>query len=105
MKNKKKKVTDLNFENLQNTLSYIQSELNRIETMAGTLSSIETDHFNTLMNFDHSKLQDVAVEEQNAARQLGTIKQMCLSLSQKIEDINQSMQGREFNGSELNETH
>ena len=95
----------MNFQELQNTLSYIQSELNRIETMAGTLSTVEQDHFNTLSNYDHNEIHDVAIEEQNAARQLGTIKQMCLSLSQKVGDINQSIQEGEFNGSELNETH
>jgi len=95
----------MQLENLQQTLSYIHSELNRIETMAGTLSAIERDHYNQLTDFDHSKLQDIAVEEQNAARQLGTIKQMCLSLAQKIDEINQSIQRGELNGSELNETH
>lgn len=58
-----------------------------METMAGTLSSIEREHFNKLTNFDHRELMDIAVEEQNAARQLGTIKQMCLAMAQKIEEM------------------
>lgn len=92
----------MGFQDLQNTLSYIQSELNRIETMAGTLSTIERDHFTALSNFDHNQIRDIAIEEQNAARQLGTIKQMCLSLSQKVDEMNQSIKRGEINGSELN---
>lgn len=76
-----------NVEDLKKVLSYIHSELNRIETMAGTLAVIEQDHYQKLTNFDHRKLVDIAVEEQNAARQLGTVKQMCLSMAQKIEDL------------------
>ncbi len=76
-----------NIQDLKHTLSYIHSELNRIETMAGTLSTIEREHFNRLTNFDHRELVDIAVEEQNAARQLGTIKQMCLAMAQKVEGI------------------
>ncbi|BCU80993.1 hypothetical protein JIR001_07760 [Polycladomyces abyssicola] len=82
-----------NVQNLKHTLSYIQSELNRIETMAGTLSSIERDHFNKLTKFDHRELGDIAVEEQHAARQLGTIKHMCLSMAQQIEDIRNTIEG------------
>jgi myo-inositol catabolism protein IolC len=76
-----------NFQDLKNTLSYIHSELNRIETMAGTLSTVEREHYNKLTNFDHRELMDMAVEEQSAARQLGTIKHMCLAMAQKIEGI------------------
>lgn len=80
-----------NVEELKNVLSYIHSELNRIETMAGTLAVIEQDHYKKLTNFDHSKLVDIAVEEQNAARQLGTVKQMCLSMTQKIEELQNTL--------------
>ncbi|MDN4592357.1 hypothetical protein [Polycladomyces subterraneus] len=81
-----------NVQDLKHTLSYIHSELNRIETMAGTLSSIERDHFNKLTKFDHRELVDIAVEEQHAARQLGTIKHICLSMAQKIEDIRNTIE-------------
>ncbi len=74
-------------QDLKNTLSYIHSELNRIETITGTLSTVEREHYNKLTNFDHSELVEIAVEEQNAARQLGTVKQMCLAMAQKIEGI------------------
>lgn len=74
-------------QELKQTLSYIHSELNRIETMAGTLSTVEREHFNKLSNFDHRELMNIAVEEQHAARQLGTIKQMCLTMAQKIDEI------------------
>jgi myo-inositol catabolism protein IolC len=84
-----------NVQNLKHTLSYIHSELNRIETMAGTLSSIERDHFNKLTKFDHRELVDIAVEEQHAARQLGTIKQICLSMAQKIEEIQNTIERSE----------
>ncbi|MBA4601380.1 hypothetical protein [Thermoactinomyces mirandus] len=76
-----------NVKDLKHTLSYIHSELNRIETMAGTLSSIEREHYNKLTNFGHRELVDIAVEEQNAARQLGSIKQMCSAMAQKVEGI------------------
>lgn len=76
-----------NYQELKRTLSYLHSEINRIETMAGTLSTIEREHYNRLTNFDHRELMDIAIEEQNAARQLGTMKQMCLSMAEKIEGI------------------
>ena len=78
-------------QDLKNTLSYIHSELNRIETMAGTLSTIEREHFNKLSNFDHRELMDMSIEEQNAARQLGTIKQMCLAMAEKVETLKQAV--------------
>jgi len=76
-----------NVQELKNTLSYLHSELNRLETMAGTLSTVERDHYNKLTNFDHKTLTDIAVEEQNAARQLGAMKQMCLAMAQKVEEM------------------
>lgn len=81
---------------LGNTLSYIQSELYRIETMAGTLSSVEREHYIKLTNMDHRELVDLAVEEQNAARQLGTIKQMCLAMVQKVDEIKNSIRPDEI---------
>ncbi|MXQ52764.1 hypothetical protein [Shimazuella alba] len=76
-----------NYQDLKHTLSYLHSEINRIETMAGTLSTIEREHYNKLTSFDHREIMDIAVEEQNAARQLGTMKQMCLAMAEKIEGI------------------
>ncbi|KJS82574.1 MAG: hypothetical protein JM58_14545 [Peptococcaceae bacterium BICA1-8] len=76
---------------LLNTLSYLSSEISRIETMAGTLSSIEKEHYNKLAGFDHNELRDVAVEEHSASRQLGTIKQMCVSMNQKITNLEESL--------------
>lgn len=94
---------DMDFKDLKNTLSYIHSELNRIESMAGTLSTIERDHYNKLTNFDHRELNDIAVEEQSAARQLGTIKQMCLAMAQKVEGIKNAIDRGEITGSAVNE--
>ncbi|SEN13778.1 hypothetical protein [Lihuaxuella thermophila] len=95
-----------NVQDLKQTLSYIHSELNRIETMAGTLSTIEREHFNKLTNFDHRELVDIAVEEQNAARQLGTIKQMCLAMAQQVESIKNALERGEWGGrSKRDETH
>lgn len=76
-----------NRKDLEHTLSYLHAELLRIETMAGTLSTIEREHYNKLTNFDQRELIDIAVEEQNASRQLGMMKQMCLSMAQKIEGL------------------
>lgn len=69
------------------TLSYIQSELNRIQTMAGTLATIESKHHTDLLNMGDKQLNQIATEEQSASRQLGEIKQICLSLSQKIDEM------------------
>ncbi|MBA4542620.1 hypothetical protein I8U17_06180 [Thermoactinomyces sp. CICC 10521] len=74
-------------QDLKHTLSYLHSELNRIETMAGTLATIEQEHYGKLTNYDHRELVDIAVEEQHAARQLGTIRQMCLAMAQKVESL------------------
>lgn len=83
-----KECTESMSEQLQQTLSYLSSEINRIQTIAGTLSTVETEHHQALTNMgEDSKLQQIALEEQNASRQLGEIKNICLALSQKIEDI------------------
>lgn len=88
----------MNLDELKNTLSYIHSEINRIETMAGTLSTVEREHYNRLTNFDHRELTDIAVEEQNAAWQLGAMKQMCLALAQKVEGIKNAVDRGELGG-------
>lgn len=94
------------YQDLKNTLSYIHSELLRIETMAGTLSTIEREHYNKLTNFDHRELVDIAVEEQNAARQLGTMKQMSLAMAEKIEGIKKAMdRGEVGESAQRAETH
>lgn len=73
--------------NLASSLAYIHSELHRVQTIAGTLSTIETQHFNDLTNAGNSALTQIAVEEQSAARQLGEVKQICLALARKVEEI------------------
>lgn len=83
----------MNNDNLKHTLSYLHSELNRLESMAGTLSVIEREHYNKLTNYDHRELTDIAVEEQHASRQLGTMKQMCLSMAEKVESMKQAIDG------------
>lgn len=90
---------DLSSADLTNTLSYLHSEINRIQTMAGTLSATERDHFKTLSNFDHRELMNIATEEQSAARQLGTMKQMCLAMAQKVEGIKNAVDRGEITGS------
>lgn len=79
-------------DQLQNTLSYLSSELNRIQTIAGTLSSIETQHHKDLTNMGDDKLNQIAIEEQNASRQLGEIKDICLALSQKVNEMQNEIQ-------------
>ncbi|NSL53354.1 hypothetical protein HR057_16605 [Bacillus sp. P2(2020)] len=74
---------------LKTTLSYLTSELNRIQTIAGTLSSIEEQHYKDLTSIGDDKLNQIALEEQNASRQLGEIKQLCIGLTQKIEELKQ----------------
>ena len=73
--------------NNQNSLSLIKSELNRIQTIAGTLSTIESEHYKRLMDMGDDQLNQIATEEQSAARQLGEVKQICLSLAQQIDEM------------------
>lgn len=73
----------------KNTLSTIKSELNRIQTIAGTLSTVESEHHKRLMDMGDDKLNQIATEEQSAARQLGEVKQICLSLAQQIDEMQQ----------------
>ena len=95
----------MDYQEIKHTLNYLHSEMNRIETMSGTLSSIERDHYNKLTNFDHRELADIAVEEQNAAKQLDTIKQMCLAMAQKIEDMKNAIDGELKGNSEHAKAH
>jgi hypothetical protein len=74
-------------QDVKHVLQYLQSEINRIETMAGTLSGVEREHFQRLTNFDQRELVDIAVEEQSASRQLGAIQQMCQNMSRQIDGM------------------
>lgn len=84
-------------QDLNQSLDYLRSELNRIETMAGTLSTTEREHFNRLSKMDNGEMMDIALEEQNAARQLGAIKQMCLAMAQTVDSIKINL--KEISGS------
>ncbi|MGM0881870.1 MAG: hypothetical protein ACQEXQ_12655 [Bacillota bacterium] len=75
------------FNDVKHVLNYLQSEITRIETVSGTLSSVEREHYQKLTNFDHKELVDIAIEEQSASRQLDTIKQMCLTMSKQIDGM------------------
>ncbi|WP_276351511.1 hypothetical protein [Cohnella caldifontis] len=80
------------WNDMKQTIEYLSSEIARIETMAGTLSSVEHEHYRKLTGFEKQELVDIAVEEQSAARQLGTIKQMCLNMSRRLDGMLQSME-------------
>jgi hypothetical protein len=77
--------------NLSETLTAFHSDLNRIQTIAGTLSQLDRQHYNDLTKYDDERLTGIAVAEQNSSRQLGEIKQLCLAMAQKIEEIQQSI--------------
>ncbi|GIP34720.1 hypothetical protein [Paenibacillus sp. J2TS4] len=82
-----------NHENqLNDSLEYVHHELQRVQTIAGTLSAVETRHFKDLTNLGDDRLNQIAIEEQNAARQLGEVKQICLSLAQRVEELKNNMQ-------------
>jgi len=70
-------------------LAYVRSELNRIQTIAGTLASIEQQHFQDLMDMADARLHQMALEEQSAARQLGQVKQICLALLQTLDELSE----------------
>ncbi|HPZ43299.1 MAG TPA: hypothetical protein PL078_04765 [Bacillota bacterium] len=78
-------------QNLSETLTAFHSDLNRIQTIAGTLSQLDQQHYNDLTKYDDERLTGIAVAEQNSSRQLGEIKQLCLAMAQKIEEIQQSL--------------
>lgn len=91
----------MNIEDLKNTLVYLSTELSRMETMAGTLASIEKDHYFKLTNFDQRELIDLAIEEQNASRQLGVMRDMCFSMGQKVDRMRLTIERGDFKGSDL----
>lgn len=80
--------------NMPDTLASFQSDLNRIQTVAGTLAQLERQHYNDLTKYEDQKLVSIAVAEQSSARQLGEIKQLCIAMAQKIEEIQQTMPGK-----------
>lgn len=77
--------------NMSQTLTSFQADLNRIQTLAGTLSQVEKEHFKDLTDHEDDKLKDIAVAEQSSSRQLGEIRQLCLAMAQKIEQIQKSV--------------
>ena len=57
--------------NLSETLTAFHSDLNRIQTMAGTLSQLDRQHYNDLTKYDDERLTGIAVAEQNSSGSLG----------------------------------
>lgn len=80
--------------NISETLASFHSDLNRIQTVAGTLAQVERQHYNDLTKYEDQRLTSIAVAEQSSARQLGEIKQICIAMAQKIEEIQQTMSGK-----------
>lgn len=80
------KTADLNL-----TLSYLQTEINRVGTIAGTLSTVESQHYKDLTNIGGETITQIAIEEQSGARQLGEIQQICLTLAQKVRELQQQV--------------
>lgn len=80
--------------NMSETLASFHSDLNRIQTVAGTLAQVERQHYNDLTKYEDQRLASIAVAEQSSARQLGEIKQICIAMAQKIEEIQQTMSGK-----------
>ena len=80
--------------NISETLASFHSDLNRIQTVAGTLAQDERQHYNDLTKYEDQRLTSIAVAEQSSARQLGEIKQICIAMAQKIEEIQQTMSGK-----------
>lgn len=80
--------------NMSETLASFHSDLNRIQTVAGTLAQVERQHYNDLTKYEDQRLTSIAVAEQSSARQLGEIKQICIAMAQKIEEIQQTMSGK-----------
>lgn len=78
-------------QDIAQTLSSFHADLNRIQTLAGTLSQVEKKHFEDLTKYDDERLRNIAIAEQNSARQLGEIKQICLAMAQKIDEIRDSI--------------
>lgn len=76
---------------LTHTLASFHAELNRIQTIAGTLSQLERQHYDDLTKYEDERLSRIAVAEQSSARQLGEVKQICLAMAQKIEEMQQTL--------------
>ena len=49
---------------VKHVMQYLHSEITRIETMAGTLSSVEREHYQKLTNFEQKELVDIAIPGQ-----------------------------------------
>lgn len=88
----------MNSTDLKNTCSYVASELNRIQTVAGTLAMIEQEHYTRLTSIGNRDLLDIAVEEQSASRQLGMVKQVCVELAQRVEELQSAIERGELQG-------
>ncbi|ATY84627.1 hypothetical protein CVV65_06445 [Kyrpidia spormannii] len=80
-------MTRFNEKDVEQFLAYVKTELRRVETAAGTLAMIERSHHQRLSDYDDAVLRDIAVEEDNAAKRLGAIKEMCLAACQRIDDL------------------
>lgn len=89
----------MSLRDLKHSLDYLHSEINCIETMAGTLSTTEREHFNRLSKVDNREIMDIATEEQSSSRQLGAMQQMCLAMAQKIDGIKNAIDQVEPSGS------
>lgn len=76
---------------ISDVLAALHSDLNRIQTVAGTLSQVDSQHYRELTKFDNERLSDIAVAEQNSARQLGEIKQLCIGMARQIEELRESI--------------
>lgn len=81
-------------------LTYVQSEVNRIEVIAGSLALTEREHQKKLSAYDDQDLTEIATEEESAARQLGMVKQICLALGQKVTDLKEGREDLETVGEE-----
>lgn len=95
----------MELKELSNTLSYLHSELNKIETIVGTLAVTEHEHYRKLTGYDHREISDIAVEEQNASRQLGAVKQMCNSMAQRLMEIQDTYKAKAGGSAGKHEIH
>lgn len=86
----------MNRQTVKQSLDYLHSELNRVQTIVGTLSTTEQEHLKKLSKIDNQEIMDIAVEEQSTARQLGSVKQMCLKT---IDNLQSTLDRDELSGS------
>lgn len=89
----------MNRQTVKQSLDYLHSELNRVQTIVGTLSTTEQEHLKKLSKIDNQEIMDIAVEEQSTARQLGSVKQMCLNMAQTIDNLQSTLDRDELSGS------